>query len=236
MGSVGFVIARASANSPRYILKTEFRCPVLFCETIISPRTLTLPTSWHYRSVRQRWRNPIRAQPQQGSGVHGSLFWNHNNSIFSARSFFQVGPVKPARQNQYGATVGTQLWEGGFFTFNGSEDKNRGYVNGNVLIPLPEERTPLATDPATRAMVQTLLGAYPNVFPNRTDQAARALNTNSLQSVNTNLANGQLSQKLGTRDAIMFRYNFTGQQVTAFQFVTGQNPNTDNKSHGARIT
>src|SRR5437879_10571581 len=41
-------------------------------------------------------RNPIRAQVQQGSGVHGGLFWNHNNSIFSARSFFQVGPVKPA--------------------------------------------------------------------------------------------------------------------------------------------
>ena len=181
-------------------------------------------------------RNPIRAEPQKGSGVHGSLFWNHNNSIFNARSFFQVGPVKPARQNQYGATLGMRLWEGGFFTFTGSQDKNRGNVNGNVLIPLPEERTPLTTDPATRAIVQTLIGAYPDVPSNRTDRAARALNTNSLQSVNTNLTNGQLSQKLGARDAIMFRYNFTAQQVTAFQFIKGQNPNTDNKSHGARIT
>jgi hypothetical protein len=181
-------------------------------------------------------RSPIRAQPQQGSGVHGSLFWNHNNSIFSARSFFQAGSVKPARQNQYGATLGARLWEGGFFTFNGSQDKNRGNVNGNILIPLPEERTPLATDPATRAIVQTMLDAYPNVAPNRPDQAARALNTNSLQSVNTNMANGQLSQKLGTRDALAFRYTFTSQQVDAFQFLRGQNPNTDNKSHGARIT
>src|SRR5213593_82752 len=181
-------------------------------------------------------RNPVRVQPQQGTGVHGSLFWNHNNSIFSARSFFQVGPVQPARENQYGATLGMQLWDGGYFTFSGSQDKNRGYVNGNVLIPLPEERTPLATDPATRAMVQTFLDAYPAVAPNRTDQAARALNTNSLQSVDTNLANGQLTQKLGARDAIMFRYNFTAQQVDAFQFIRGQNPNTDNKSHGARIT
>src|SRR5437899_1958139 len=181
-------------------------------------------------------RNPIRAQPQQGSGVHGSLFWNHNNSIFSARSFFQVGSVKPARQNQYGATLGARLWDGGFFTFSGSQDKNRGNVNGNLLIPLPEERTPLATDPATRAVVQALLDAYPNVAPNRPDQAARALNTNSLQSVDTNLANGQLTQRLGARDAIMFRYNFTAQQVDPFQFVKGQNPNTDNKSHGVRIT
>src|SRR5262249_38447244 len=80
-------------------------------------------------------RSPIRVQQQQGSGVHGSLFWNHNNSIFSARSFFQVGPVKPARQNEYGVTLGMPLWEGGFFTFSGSEDRNRGYVNGNILIP-----------------------------------------------------------------------------------------------------
>src|SRR5712691_7130623 len=181
-------------------------------------------------------RSPIRAQPQQGSGVHGTLFWNHNNSILSARSFFQAGSVMPARQNQYGATLGVRLWEGGFFTFSGSQDKNRGNVNGNILIPLPEERTPLATDPATRAVVQILLDAYPNVAPNRPDQAARALNTNSLQSVNTNLANGQLTQKLSMRDAIMFRYTFTSQQVNAFQFVRGQNPNTDNKSHGARIT
>src|SRR6266704_3131113 len=92
-------------------------------------------------------RSPIRAQRQQGSGVHGSLFWNHNNSVFSARSFFQVGAVKPARDNQYGATLGMQLWDGGYFTFSGSQDKNRGYVNGNVLIPLPEERTTLPTVP-----------------------------------------------------------------------------------------
>src|SRR3989442_8164301 len=40
-------------------------------------------------------RNPIPAQRQKGSGVHGSLFWNHNNSVFSARSLLQVGAVEP---------------------------------------------------------------------------------------------------------------------------------------------
>jgi hypothetical protein len=180
--------------------------------------------------------SPIHAAPQRGVGIHGNLFWNHNNSIFSARSFFQAGPVQPARRNQYGAGLGMGLWKGAFFSFNGSQDKNRGNVNGNILIPLPNERTPLATDPATRAVVERLLDAYPNVAPNRPDIAVRALNTNSLQSVNTNFANGQLDQKLGGRDTLMFRYTFTSQQVDAFQFVKGQNPNTDNKSHDARIT
>ena len=181
-------------------------------------------------------RNTVHAQPQRGGGFHGNLFWNHNNSIFSARSFFQAGSVQPARQNQYGAALNTGLWKGGFFSFNGSQDKNRGMVNGNVLIPLLSEHTPLATDPATRAAVERLLGAFPFVAPNRPDIAARALNTNSPQTVNTNAASGQLNQKLSPRDTFVARYAFTSQNVDSFQFVKGQNPNTANKSHAARLT
>jgi hypothetical protein len=181
-------------------------------------------------------RNPLHAQPQRGSGVHGNLFWNHNNSIFSARSFFQVGSVQPARQNQYGVALNTGLWKDGFFSLNASQDKNRGMVNGNVLIPLLSERTSLATDPATRAAVERLLGAYPLVAPNRPDIAARALNTNAPQTVNTSAISGQLNQRLNQKDTFIARYGFNGQNVNAFQFVKGQNPNTMNKTHTARAT
>ena len=178
----------------------------------------------------------VQPQPQRGAGIHGNLFWNHNNSIFSARSFFQVGSVMPARQNQYGASATTKLWKGGFFSFTGSQDKNRGMVNGNVLVPSLSERTPLATDPAVRVIVQRMLDAYPKVEPNRPDIAARALNTNSPQTVNSSVANGTLSQKVDAKDTLLFRYAFTASQVNAFQLVKGQNPNTDVKSHSARIT
>src|SRR5216117_2492117 len=36
------------------------------------------------------------------AGTHGTVYASHLNSIFSARSFFQVGDVKPARDNDYG--------------------------------------------------------------------------------------------------------------------------------------
>jgi hypothetical protein len=180
--------------------------------------------------------DPIHVSAQRGAGVHGSLFWSHTNSIFTARSFFQAGGVQPARRNQYGGTGSVAAWKGGFLTFTLSQDQNRGAVNGNVLIPLPSEREPLATDPAVRAVVIRLIGAYPNVSPNRTDIAARALNTNSLQSTNTHVASGQLTQTLGSRDRLALRYSFIGQQVHAFQFTKGQNPDTDNKNHNARIT
>ena len=173
---------------------------------------------------------------QSGSGTHGTLSWTHQNSIFTARSFFQVGKVQPARSNQFGIHLGTRLWKNAFASIALSQTKNRGQVNGNILIPLPSERIPLATDPATLLIVQKYIDAFPNVQPNRPDIAARALNTNSPQSIDTDAHSGQISQQLSSKDTLSLRYAFTGQHVQAFQFVKGQNPNTATKSHTAGIT
>ncbi|HMY76684.1 MAG TPA: TonB-dependent receptor, partial [Blastocatellia bacterium] len=115
------------------------------------------------------------------------------------------------------------------------QQKIRGMVNGNVLVPKPDERTPLATDPATRQLVAKFLAAYPAELPNRTDINERALNTNAPQSINNNQANFRLDHTLTRRDSLALQYQFTSQNVDAFQFVAGQNPNTDTKSHTARI-
>ncbi len=79
---------------------------------------------------------------------HADLFANHQNSIFNARTFFQAGPVKPSRQNNYGGRFTTPVRGLGDVTANFSQRKIRGMVNGNVLVPLANERTPTATDPA----------------------------------------------------------------------------------------
>ena len=56
--------------------------------------------------------SPIHLAPLSAHAVHGEAHWNHLNSIFSARSFFQVGSVKPARENGYGGSLTTSLWQG----------------------------------------------------------------------------------------------------------------------------
>ena len=38
------------------------------------------------------------------------VYGSHNNSVFSAHSFFQVGDVRPARTNDYGFRFGASLW------------------------------------------------------------------------------------------------------------------------------
>lgn len=167
--------------------------------------------------------------------THGVLRWGHQNSVTSARSFFQAGAVRPAHDNDFGFTVGTTVWRGAALTVEGSQTRSRGNVNGNVLVPAPEERTPLATDPERRALVQRLLDAYPTELPNRTDINPRALNTNDIQSIDNNRASVRLRQSPGGIGAIAMHYGFTGQKVDAFQLVGGQNPDTTTKNHVAMV-
>ncbi|MFN7928008.1 MAG: hypothetical protein U0Y68_08680 [Blastocatellia bacterium] len=169
------------------------------------------------------------------AGWHGELRFKHLNSVFSARTFFQVGPVKPARENDYGFNFASGLWKNAKLFVDAGQTKIRGSVNGNVLVPRPDERTPLTTDPVARAIIARFLAAYPAELPNRTEINARALNTNSPQSITNHQANFRVDQTLTSRDSLLLQYQFLNQQVQAFQFVAGQNPNTDTKSHTARL-
>ena len=178
----------------------------------------------------------LHLPPSRANEIHGNVYWTHNNSLFSARSFFQVGEVQPARSNDYGLTVSLPLWKGAAFTVNGSQTKNRGQVNGNVLVPAADERTPLTNDPQIRPIVERILASYPNEAPNRTDINPRALNTNVPQDINNDRINGTLDQNFGDNDRLTLRYNFVRQNVDAFQLVGGQNPNTTTRNHQARIT
>ena len=179
---------------------------------------------------------PIHLQPTRASGVHGNFYELHGNSIFSARSFFQVGGVKPARSNDYGFQVGLPLWNGANFSVEASQQRNRGSVNGNILVPTPEERTPLATDPDVRAFVSRILDSFPDEAPNRTDINKRALNTNAPQSIDNDTIGARLDQKLGDWDRLFLHHRFKAQKVDAFQLVKGQNPNTTTRSHEGRLT
>lgn len=192
----------------------------------------------------RRARPNLHLPPARGSGLHGNVSWTHGNSAFSARSFFQVGAVKPANENRYGFRLAGPAWSGARFTVSGTQQKIRGQVNGNVLVPLPSERTPLVidpgsgdrTDPETRAIVEQLLAAYPDELPNRTDIDPRALNTNAPQRIDTDSANLRLDQELTGGGKLGLGYVFTSQSVDAFQLVRGRNPDTEIKNHRPRTT
>ncbi len=179
---------------------------------------------------------PVHLTPGKGSSFHGSLFETHGNSVFNARSFFQVGGVKPAHENSYGVSAGGKLWRGAFWTADAGQQRVRGNVNGNILVPKANERAPLAADPAKRALLQRLIGGFPSELPNRTDINERALNTNAPQSVDDNNAGGRIDQKLSGRDSLFLRYLFTTQKVDAFQFAAGMNPDTTTRAHTAAAT
>lgn len=179
---------------------------------------------------------PPHAPFAAGKDFHGELRWGHLNSVTTARTFFQVGDVKPARENDAGFRAGGRAWRDAWWQAHGSLRLIRGQVNGNVLVPREDERTALAADPKLREVVQRFLDAYPREPPNRTDINPRALNTNSPQSIDHRMGGARLDERVSARDAVALVYDFTSQDVDAFQLVAGQNPDTHIKNHRARAT
>ena len=179
---------------------------------------------------------PLHLPATPGSGTHGTFWETHSNHLFRARSFFQVGSVLPATENEYGFRFASKLRESARFSLEGGQQKLRGFVNGNVLVPREDERTPLATDPFLRNLVERFLAAYPRELPNRPDIDPRALNTNAPQRINTDSFGSRIDLPLRRNSQLALRYQFTSQQVDAFQLVADQNPDTDTHSHAAVIT
>ena len=179
---------------------------------------------------------PIHLAPAKPTSFHGSLFETHGNSVFNTRSFFTVGPLRPAHDNQYGANFTMKPWKRAALTIDGGQNKLRGNVNGNVVVPKADERTPRATDPAVRQLLQKFIDAFPQELPNRTDINDRALNTNAPQNINDNTASIRLDQQLTSKHSFSLRHQFTSQNVDAFQLVAGQNPDTTTRAHTAQIT
>ncbi len=169
------------------------------------------------------------------SAWHGELFEWHQNSVFNARTFFQVGGVKPSRRNSYGLRAAGTLGRHWWLTAGGGQRKVRGMVNGNVLVPLADERTPLARDPAMHALITHLLAAYPTELPNRLDFDPRALNTNSPQRIDDSDFNFRLDGDGVARGRLALSHTLTRQRVDAFQLVAGQNPDTEIHGHRSRL-
>lgn len=170
------------------------------------------------------------------SGWHGEIFETLQNSIFNARTFFQAGPVLPSRQNSYGARASGNVRPLGDLSASFSQRKIRGMVNGNVLVPLASERTPLATDPAVRALVTRFLSAYPAELPNRLDFDPRALNTNAPQRIDELDATLRLDRDLGSKSRLVLLHALGRQRIDAFQLVAGQNPDTEIHSQRSRAS
>jgi hypothetical protein len=174
--------------------------------------------------------------PPRPAPWHGEFFGSHQNSLLNARAFFQVGDVKPSRRNHYGGRASGSLGKTTSLAANVEQRKVRGMVNGNVLVPLADERTPLATDPAVRAYVQRLLDAFPGELPNRPDFDPRALNTNAPQRIDEVNGTLRLDHDAGRWGRVSASHNLRREHLDAFQLVAGQNPDADVHSHRSQLT
>ena len=171
--------------------------------------------------------DPQVVAADQRNAYHGEIYDSLQNSVFNARTFFQVGPVQPSRRNQYGFRIGGPLGGGDRLSFvlTGEETRESGFVNGNVLVPLPDERTPRASDPAVNAELARWLSAYPDELPNRPEIDKRLLNTNAIQTIRNSGGTFQMDWSPRDSDRVSLRYSINDNFIDSFEFVVGQNPN-----------
>jgi len=157
---------------------------------------------------------------------HGEAHEVLQNNIFNARTFFQVGPVQKWIRNQYGFNVGGPLYSDRLsFLTSAEETRQTGYVNGNALVPLPDEPTPRTTDPAVYAVVARWIAAFPNQLPNRPQIDPRMLNTNAPQTMRSTGGDMRLDWSISDSRRAAFRYAIRDTFIDSFKFVAGQNPN-----------
>jgi hypothetical protein len=168
------------------------------------------------------------------SDWHASVSATHQNSALNARNFFNVGPLLPSRITSYALAAGGPLISRkASLLLDFGQIFNSGMVNGNVQAPLASERTPLAADPQTRAIISNLLKAYPAELPNLPTVSLRQLNTNAPRSIVTADGLARLDVKPNDKTSVAGLYSVSQYSEDPFQLVLGQNPQTDLRSQSA---
>ncbi len=170
-------------------------------------------------------------------GFHGTVYNQHQNSALNARSFFTVGELLPWRRNDYGGAVGGPLIsERLVFDFAASQTRDSGLINGNVQVPLADERTPLASDPATRELIARLLTGFPEEFPNLPHVSLRQLNTNAVRDIRSSAFSTHLRYRANATSQLVFEQRFLDSTEKPFEFVAGQNPVTFLRPQSVHLT
>jgi len=166
---------------------------------------------------------------------HGSASATHQNSALNARNFFNVGPLLPSRITSYDLAVGGPVASKASLVLDFGQVFNSGMVNGNLQAPLASERTPLATDPQTRAIISDLLTAYPAQLPNLPAVSLRQLNANAPRSIVTAVGLARLDVRPDDKTSVAGLYSANQYSEDPFQLVIGQNPETDLRSQSAYV-
>ncbi|MBI4483327.1 MAG: hypothetical protein HY652_10610 [Acidobacteria bacterium] len=170
--------------------------------------------------------SPLRLTPRPSRDVHWEFFWFHQNSVFNARNFFQVGDVQPARTNWYGGSWSGNVAPALAMVVTAEQRKARGFVNGNVLVPLPNERTPRSGDAETDAILRGFLKGFPRQVPNLPWVSPRSLNTNARQDSDQTEASTFWQYTVRPESRLLIRYAFDDTFIDAFQLVAGENTDT----------
>ena len=157
------------------------------------------------------------------------------NSILNARPFFNVGRLRSSRANQFELSAGGPVVADRLsLSARYGRLRDSSNVNGNVQVPLAGERSPRSDSSSGRAILGSLLGAFPAELPNLPQVTERQLNTNAPQEIANREGFFRLDFKPAESSALAFRYSIADYAEDPFELVIGRNPRTDLRNQGLR--
>ncbi len=184
-----------------------------------------------------RLMNFVAPSRSIASGFHGSLYEFHQNHTLNARPYFQVGELLPSRRNQYGFNVvGPIVPDKLAVSFAWGQVRDSGFVNGNVQVPLADERTPQAANPEDNAIIAALLSAYPDDLPNLPHVSPRHLNTSALRDIKSTAFSIRVDSDLNENNRLSFLQQFQDSTEDPFELIIGQNPQTNLRPQSYQLT
>ena len=156
------------------------------------------------------------------------------NSVFNARNFFNVGPLRSSRSSSFDVTAsGPIVRDRLSLLLDFSDSFTSGAVNGNIQAPLAGERVPLTTDPQVRPLIAAWLQSFPAELPNLPHVSLRQLNADAPRSIVSPNGLARADYRLNDSTLTAFRYFAQGYDEDPFQLVLGQNPQTSMRFQSA---
>jgi hypothetical protein len=183
----------------------------------------------------------VLVQTKSGTnGLHGDVYWYHNDSALNATSnAFAPGLKKPVtRRNQFGFTSGFPVVANHLFAFVSLDHlENTGANNYNRDVFTLAERdpnnwfktTPANDTPANRAFIKSVIDRFANAVPNDPAAGPRVFRGQQAFNFPARDYSGRLDWNPRSADNIFARWQYTRQKFVAEDIIPGERADQNHK-------
>ena len=190
----------------------------------------------------------VLVQTKSGTnGLHGDVYWYHNDSALNAtNNVFAPGVKKGVtRRNQFGFTSGFPIIRNklfGFVSLDHTENSGANNYNRDVFTVAERNpanwflQTPANNTPANRAFIQSVIDRFANAVPNDPAAGPRVFRGVQPFSFPARDYSGRFDWNPRSEDNFTGRWQYTRQRFDADDIIIGERANQNHKQQNIGFT